>query len=147
VFVSGRNSKLWRWTDRMAEMKLNFTRIKQYFILYSVEWWDQSIYVFCKGCAVKRCGLNWPATKPVTAGTEYKQQEPQAMHCVSWRRLHNFICLYLPDVTDSICSVLGAVIKITVSILIIIPIESRWSGTGHRCSEMQYVMLEYISKI
>jgi hypothetical protein len=37
IFVSERNSKLRQWTDRIAEMKLDFTGIKQYFILYSVE--------------------------------------------------------------------------------------------------------------
>jgi hypothetical protein len=45
--------------------------------------------------------------------------------------------------TQTICSVQGAVKKITVIILISIPIESRWPGTGHRCSETQYVMQEY----
>ena len=90
-----------KWAERLAELNLDLTRIKQHFILYSVEWWDQSIHVLCKGCAGKRCGLNWPATKPVTAGTVYKQQEPQAMYSVSWRRLQTVRCRYVPDVTDS----------------------------------------------
>ena len=82
----------------MAELNLDFTWIQQHFILYSVKQWDEK---FCKGCAGKRCGLNWPATKPVIAGTEYKQQEPQVMNSVSWRRFQNFSCRYVPDITGS----------------------------------------------
>ena len=57
--------------------------------------------MFCKGCTSKRWGLNWPASKPLTAGTEYWQQETQAMNSVSWRRLHNFSCRYVQDITDT----------------------------------------------
>ena len=83
----------------MAEMKLKFTRINN--ILYSVEWWDGTNFVFCNGCAGKRCRFNWPASKPLTTDTEYRQQESQAMNSVSCRRFHNFRCRYLQDVTDT----------------------------------------------
>ena len=50
--------------------------------------------------------------------------------------------------TQTICSVQRAVkiMTVIVIILISIPFESKWPGTGYRCLRTQYVMKEYNSK-